>query len=84
MNCIKKIFNFSIAIIVPVICFNLILSRSDYSKDLFKFIFSLFGLLNVYLGINLLNLNKKVLSTFTFLISFFFFTIICAEIVLYN
>lgn len=82
MNYIKKIIDFSIAIFVPVICFNLIISRSQYSDDLFKFIFSVFGLLNVYLGINLLNINKKILSTFTFFISIFFFTIIGAEIIL--
>lgn len=84
MYYLKRLFNFSISILIPLICFNLIASRSHYSKDLFKFIFSIFGLLNVYLGINLLNTNQKMLSVFTFLISFFFFTIIGAEIILYS
>jgi len=84
MYYIKKIFNFSIAVFIPVICFNLILSKSCYSGDIFKFVFSVFGLLNVYLGINLLNTNKKSLSVFTFFISFFFFSIIGAEIILYG
>lgn len=86
MNFINKIFHtfhIFLAILIPLFCFNLILSRDSYD-NVFPFVFSVMGLLNVYLGIKLLNLDKKILSVITFSISIFLFALVGLKICLYS
>lgn len=68
-------------IILLFIFFNLALSYSDIT-NIFSFLFIFIGLVQVYVGIRLLNEKRKVLSTATFLLSLFFLSLVGIKIYL--
>ncbi|AQR89568.1 hypothetical protein [Clostridium saccharobutylicum] len=83
---IKKTFyiiNFILAITLPILSLNLIESNSN-PNDCFPFIFICLGLCNTFLGINLLNDNKKLLSISSFMLAGFFFILVGSKIYIYG
>ncbi|WP_294371428.1 hypothetical protein [uncultured Clostridium sp.] len=81
---IKKILSFSnmvFAISLSMISLNLISSSLNPEKY-FSLIFVLIGMCNIFLGITLLNDNKKLLSFFNFLIAAFMFISVGSRIIL--
>lgn len=77
----SSITNIIFAIILPFLILNLIISGCDIN-NIFSFLFIYIALLQTYVGIKLLNENKKILSSATFLLSIFFFSIVGIKIYL--
>lgn len=83
---IKKafyIFNLTLALFLPIITLNLISSDSD-PNTFFPFIFTALAFCETFVGIILLNSNKKALSISTFILASFFFIIVGAKICIYG
>lgn len=83
---IKKYFNILnlfLAFLLPIVTINMILSKSD-PNTFFPFIYLCLGCIETFLGINLLNENKKILSFSSFLLASFLFIIVGAKIYIYN
>lgn len=82
----KKLYyisNFILAIVLPLISINLIINKSD-PDDFFPLIFICLGLCNTTIGIQLLNVNKKVLSFSNFILASFLFILVGSKLYLYN
>ncbi len=77
LNIINIIFSFILLFLFS----NLILSGSN-ATNIFSFLFIFIGLFQVYLGIKLLNEKRKIFSTATFMLSFFFITLVGIKIYL--
>lgn len=77
LNIINIIFSFILLFLFS----NLILSSSN-ATNIFSFLFIFIGLFQVYLGIKLLNEKRKIFSTATFMLSFFFLTLVGIKIYL--
>ena len=77
LNIINIIFSFILLFLFS----NLILSGSN-ATNIFSFLFIFIGLFQVYLGIKLLNEKRKIFSTATFMLSFFFLTLVGIKIYL--
>lgn len=77
LNIINIIFSFILLFLFS----NLILSGSN-TTNIFSFLFIFIGLFQVYLGIKLLNEKRKIFSTATFMLSFFFLTLVGIKIYL--
>lgn len=76
-----NITNIIFAIILSFLILNLIISGCDIN-NIFSFLFIYIALFQTYVGIKLLNENKKILSTATFLLSIFFFSVVGIKIYL--
>lgn len=77
------IINFSLAILLPLFSFNIILNKSD-PNHFFSLIFISLGFCDTLLGINLLNANKKFLSISSFILASFLFILVGSKIVIYS
>lgn len=77
------IINFALAVLLPLFSFNIIVNRSD-PNQFFPFIFICLGFCDTFLGINLLNANKKILSISSFILAGFFFILVGTELCIYN
>lgn len=73
----------SFAILLTLFSLNISMSRNDPNK-FFTLIFICLGFLNAFLGINLLNADKKILSFSNFLLAGFIFILVGSKIVIYN
>lgn len=78
LNIINIIFSFILLFLFS----NLILSSSSDTTNIFSFLFIFIGLFQVYIGIKLLNEKRKIFSTATFMLSFFFLTLVGIKIYL--
>ncbi|WP_294402750.1 hypothetical protein [uncultured Clostridium sp.] len=80
---IRKTFNFVnmiFAVSLSIIALNL--STSSMNPNVFfPSIFVLIGFCNTFLGINLLNDNKKILSFFSFVLAAFMFISVGSSII---
>lgn len=82
----KRLFyisNFTLAILLPLLSFNIILSASD-PNHFFPLIFICLGFCNTFIGIYLLNADKKVLSISNFILASFLFILVGAKLCIYN
>lgn len=82
----KKLFyavNLILAILLPLFSLNIILSKHD-PNEFFPLIFICLGFCDTFLGINLLNTNRKVLSVSSFILAGFLFILVGSKICLYN
>ena len=82
----KKLFytiNLSLAILLPLLSFNIILNKSD-PNYFFPIIFICLGFCDTLLGINLLNANKKFLSVSSFILASFLFILVGSKICIYT
>ena len=77
-----NIINISFSFILLFLFSNLILSSSSDTTNIFSFLFIFIGLFQVYIGIKLLNSKRKILSTATFMLSFFFLSLVGIKIYL--
>lgn len=78
LNIINIIFSFILLFLFS----NLILSSSSDTTNIFSFLLIFIGLFQVYIGIKLLNSKRKILSTATFMLSFFFLSLVGIKIYL--
>jgi len=82
----KKLFyiiNLSLAMLLPIFSFNIIISKYD-PNYFFPLIFICLGFCDTLLGINLLNANKKILSISSFILASFFFILVGSKICIYT
>jgi len=77
----SNIINIIFIIILSFLILNLIISGCDIN-NIFSFLFVYIAIFQTYVGIKLLNENKKILSTATFFLSIFFFSIVGIKIYL--
>ena len=77
------ILNLSLAILLPLFSLNIIASKSD-PNNFFPLIFICLGFCDTFLGINLLNANKKILSISSFILASFLFIVVGSKICIYN
>ncbi|AWK51191.1 hypothetical protein DIC82_09230 [Clostridium beijerinckii] len=83
---IKKTFcilNLSLAILLPLFSLNIIMSKSD-PNNFFPLIFICLAFCDTFLGINLLNANKKFLSISSFILASFLFIVVGSKICIYS
>jgi heme/copper-type cytochrome/quinol oxidase subunit 4 len=82
----KKLFyliNFILGILLPLFALNIIMSKSD-PDHFFPLIFVCLGFCDTFLGINLLNSNKKILSASSFILAIFLFILVGSKVYIYN
>lgn len=77
------VINLVLAILLPIFSLDIIVSKYD-PNDFFPLIFICLGVCDAFLGINLLNANKKVLSISSFILASFLFLLVGSKICLYN